>query len=185
MSDDVITRAKASLGDYLSAPDTDRLIEDLIALAETQAAQLAAWADALNAADSILSLLHYHHNYARAEHSNVYVHDGEDLKMIEREEDMSGVFHINSGPKSRQVGFNCETELYNFLKDYANTFDMSVSSVIRRLILIGGYCENHHGHRSMPASYESVEETQGFDPKLFDDYDEKNPFEESNESDDE
>lgn len=59
MSDDVITRAKASLGDYLSAPDTDRLIEDLIALAETQAAQLAAWADALNAADSILSLLHY------------------------------------------------------------------------------------------------------------------------------
>ena len=42
MSDDVITRAKASLGDYLSAPDTDRLIEDLIALAETQAKQLAA-----------------------------------------------------------------------------------------------------------------------------------------------
>ena len=41
MSDDVITRAKASLGDYLSAPDTDRLIEDLIALAETQAQQLA------------------------------------------------------------------------------------------------------------------------------------------------
>lgn len=124
---------------------------------------------------------HAYHNYARAEHSNVYVHDGEDLKMIEREEDMSGVFHINSGPKSRQVGFNCETELYNFLKDYANTFDMSVSSVIRRLILIGGYCENHHGHRSMPASYESVEEAQGFDPKLFDDYDEKNPFEENDE----
>ncbi len=37
----------------------EKLLPDLIALAESQAAQLAAWADALNAADSILSLLHY------------------------------------------------------------------------------------------------------------------------------
>lgn len=37
MSDDVLARAKASRGEYLSAIETEQLIEDLIALAESQA----------------------------------------------------------------------------------------------------------------------------------------------------
>lgn len=40
MSDDVLARAKQSIGEYLSATDTERLIEDLIALAESQAAEI-------------------------------------------------------------------------------------------------------------------------------------------------
>ena len=44
---------------------------------------------------------------------------------------------INQGNKSYAVRLGCERGLYMFLREYSKEMQISMSSVVRRLVLIG------------------------------------------------
>ncbi|AVD99711.1 hypothetical protein HWB51_gp101 [Mycobacterium phage Cuke] len=66
-------------------------------------------------------------------------------------------YPINQGPKDEAIRVGCEKGFKDFIEDYKNQMGLtSMSSALRRLALIGAYCEATHGTATMPASYDGL-----------------------------
>ncbi len=63
---------------------------------------------------------------------------------------------INQGGRDWAIRLQCEKAIYDFITDYANDMGMSRSSTVRRLVLIGAYCEANHSAKIMPKTYEEI-----------------------------
>lgn len=59
-------------------------------------------------------------------------------------------YAINQGNRDRTLSWTCELGLELFLRDYAREMGISLSSAIRRLVLIGARCEKEHS-KSVPS----------------------------------
>lgn len=70
-----------------------------------------------------------------------------------------GKYSVNQNIKRYFVRSSVEEGLRDFIQDYANDLGTSVSSAMRRLILLGAHCEEQHGHTKMPVSYEIFKKT--------------------------
>lgn len=66
-------------------------------------------------------------------------------------------YSVNEGKKEYAIRLGCERGIYLFIGDYAREMGMSMSSALRRLVLIGARCEAEHGKAVMPASYGNLE----------------------------
>lgn len=69
---------------------------------------------------------------------------------------MPGEYDVNAGLRDNALGAMVERGIYSFVNDYATNMGMTKSAAVRRLILIGAYCEVNHGNQSLPASYDGV-----------------------------
>ena len=56
------------------------------------------------------------------------------------------------GAQMKPLNTNQDDGLVDFIRDYSKTFNISIHSVVRRLILLGIYCEQHHEKLGMPTS---------------------------------
>lgn len=65
-------------------------------------------------------------------------------------------YPVNQGNRDYAIRLGCEKGIYQFITDYANDMGMSMSAAVRRLVLIGAYCEAEHGAKSMPTSWKSL-----------------------------
>ena len=62
-------------------------------------------------------------------------------------------YTVNDGNRDYAIRMGCERGVYHFVSDYADAMGISMSSAVRRLVLIGAHCESEHGRQTMPASY--------------------------------
>lgn len=65
-------------------------------------------------------------------------------------------YGVNQGNRDKAIRLGCEAGVYDFIRDYALDMGISMSSAVRRLVLIGARCEGEHGQARMPASYKAV-----------------------------
>jgi hypothetical protein len=62
-------------------------------------------------------------------------------------------YPVNQGNRDYAIRLGCEKGIYDFITDYAQDMGMSLSAAVRRLVLLGAYCESEHGHHRMPTSW--------------------------------
>lgn len=54
------------------------------------------------------------------------------------------------------VGVTLDDSLVKFLRNYSEEFDLSISATVRRLLLLGIFCEQNHQNLSMPMGLDKV-----------------------------
>lgn len=69
-------------------------------------------------------------------------------------------YNINEGRRDYAIRLGCERGVYLFIHDYAEDMGISMSSAVRRLLLIGARCEKEHANLQMPKSYDEFDSTQ-------------------------
>ena len=65
-------------------------------------------------------------------------------------------YAVNEGNRDHHVSAGLERGIFRFVVDYARQMGMTKSGAVRRLILIGAFCEAEHGNASLPASYSDI-----------------------------
>lgn len=65
-------------------------------------------------------------------------------------------YNANEGKRKWFISTGVEIGIYRFIVDYAKRMGMTKSSAVRRLVLIGAFCEAEHGNASLPASYNDI-----------------------------